>query len=112
MRPIALIVFVLSVGFVCGQVQTTTDPSKDPVYFCPMDRDIRSNTPGNCSRCGMKLVAAVPDPIEDHLDFVVIPHILKPGENVHVKFVVHDPWKNNRVKELNNLYENFVLVVI
>src|SRR5437667_4486777 len=37
------------------RVQTTPDPSKDPVYFCPMDRDVRSNTPGNCSRCGMKL---------------------------------------------------------
>src|SRR5262245_4920293 len=32
-----------------------------PVYQCPMDRDIRSHDPGTCSRCGMKLVAAIPD---------------------------------------------------
>jgi len=105
MRPIALIVFVLSVGFVCGQVQTTTDPSKDPVYFCPMDRDVRSNTPGNCSRCGMKLVAAVPDPIEYHLDLVITPRIPKPGEKVRLKFDVHDPWKNNPVKKFNIVHE-------
>lgn len=30
---------------------TSPDPSKDPVYVCPMDPDIRSNDPGNCSRC-------------------------------------------------------------
>src|SRR5437867_683877 len=105
MRPIALIVFVLSVGFVCGRVQTTPDPSKDPVYFCPMDRDVRSNTPGNCSRCGMKLVAAVPDPIEYHLDLAVTPRIPKPGEKVRLKFDVHDPWKNNPVKKFNIVHE-------
>jgi len=105
MRPIALIVFLLSVGFVCGRVQTTPDPSKDPVYFCPMDRDVRSNTPGNCSRCGMKLVAAVPDPIEYHLDLVITPRIPKPGEKVRLKFDVHDPWKNNPVKKFNIVHE-------
>ena len=105
MRAIALIIFLLSVGFVCGQVQNTPDPSKDPVYFCPMDRDIRSNTPGNCSRCGMKLVAAVPDPIEYHLDLAVTPRIPKPGEKVRLKFDVHDPWKNNPVKKFNIVHE-------
>jgi len=105
MRPIALIVFLLSVGFVCGRVQTTPDPSKDPVYFCPMDRDVRSNTPGNCSRCGMKLVAAVPDPIEYHLDLAVTPRIPKPGQKVLLKFDVHDPWKNNPVKKFNIVHE-------
>src|SRR5262245_16554852 len=105
MRVIALIIFLLSVGFVCGQVQTTPDPSIDPVYFCPMDRDIRANTPRNCSRCGMRLVAAVPDPIEYHLDLVVTPRIAKAGEKVHLRFDVHDPWKNNPVKKFNIVHE-------
>src|SRR5678809_1470670 len=51
----------------------TPDPSKDPVYVCPMDPDIRSNDPGNCVRCGMALVAGVPDQVDFHIDFSVDP---------------------------------------
>jgi hypothetical protein len=97
-------IFIL-VGVLGAQAQTTPDPSKDPVYFCPMDRDIRSNTPGNCSRCGMKLVAGVPDSVEYHLDLTVTPRVPKPGEKVHLKFEVHDPWKNNPVKKFNIVHE-------
>ena len=96
------------VGGLCAQDQVTPDPSKDPVYFCPMDRDIRSNRPGNCSRCGMKLVAAVPDPVEYHLDLIVVPRVPKPGERVHLKFDVHDPWKNNPVKKFNIVHEKLL----
>jgi hypothetical protein len=105
MRVIIIAVFLISAGLLCAQVQTTPDPSKDPVWFCPMDRDIRSNTPGNCSRCGMKLVAGVPDPVEYHLDLTVTPRVPKPGEKVHLRFDVHDPWKNNPVKKFNIVHE-------
>src|ERR1044071_5764713 len=88
MRVIAVVVIFISAGVLCAQVQTSPDPSKDPVYFCPMDRDVRSNTPGKCSRCGMKLVAGVPDPVEYHLDLTVIPRVPKPGEKVRLKFDV------------------------
>src|SRR5438094_7197844 len=101
MRPFALIAILLSVGLLCAQVQTTPDPSKDPVYFCPMDKDIRSNAPGKCSRCGMKLVEGVPDPVEFHLDLTVTPKAPKPQDKVHLRFDVHDPWKNNPVKSFN-----------
>ena len=69
----AVILILVSAGLLFAQTQTPTapDPSKDPIYFCPMDRDVRSNGPGNCSRCGMKLVAGVPDPFEYHLDLTV-----------------------------------------
>src|SRR2546426_10874877 len=105
MRPFALIAILLSVGLLCAQVQTTPEPSKDPVFFCPMDKDIRSNSPGNCSRCGMKLVAGVPDPVEFHLDLTVTPRGPGPNEKVHLKFDVHDPWKNNPVKKFNIVHE-------
>ena len=38
--------------------------AQDLVYQCPMDPDIRSNKEGICSRCGMKLRAGIPEPIE------------------------------------------------
>jgi len=53
----------------------------------------------------MKLVAAVPDPVEYHLDLFVTPRVPKPGEQVHLKFEVHDPWKNNPVKKFNIVHE-------
>jgi len=105
MRAMALVLILISVGMFAAQVQNTPDPSKDPVYFCPMDKDIRSNSPGMCSRCGMKLVAGVPDPIEFHLDLAVTPKNPKPQDRVHLEFDVHDPWKNNAVKKFNLVHE-------
>src|SRR5438132_13070857 len=43
------------------------------VYICPMDPDVRSNSPGKCARCGMALVAGLPDPVEYHMDLTVAP---------------------------------------
>jgi len=105
MRAVASLVLFLSFSISSAQVPTTPDPSKDPVYFCPMDKDVRSNSPGTCSRCGMKLVAGVPDPVEFHLDLTVTPKTPKPQEKVHLKFDVHDPWKNNPVKKFNVVHE-------
>jgi hypothetical protein len=105
MRAVASLVLLLSFTISSAQVQTTPDPSKDPVYFCPMDKDVRSNSPGKCSRCGMTLVAGVPDPVEFHLDLTVTPKTPKPQEKVHLKFDVHDPWKNNPVKKFNVVHE-------
>lgn len=88
-----------------AQVNKPPDPSADVVYICPMDRDIRSNAPGNCSRCGMKLVAGIPEPVEFHLDLTVTPKPAKPGENTHLRFDVHDPWKNNPVRKFTMVHE-------
>ena len=96
---------VLFSAALAGAQVKTPDPSKDPVYFCPMDKDIRSNTPGTCSRCGMKLVAGVPDPVEFHLDLTITPKAPKPNDNVRLRFDVHDPWKNNPVKKFNVVHE-------
>jgi hypothetical protein len=105
MRTFRLVLVLLSVGILWAQRPTTPDPSKDLVWICPMDKDIRSNGPGNCSRCGMKLVAGIPDPVEYHLDLTATPWPPKPQQKVHLKFDVHDPWKNNPVKKYNLVHE-------
>ena len=105
MRALLCVLVLLSASVWAAQVPVTPDPSKDPVYFCPMDKDIRSNTPGTCSRCGMKLVAGVPDRVEFHLDLTVKPKAPKPNESVRLTFDVHDPWKNNPVRKFNVVHE-------
>ena len=67
--------------------------AQDTVYVCPMDPDVRSNQPGFCPRCGMKLAAGLPDPAEYRMDLAVTPHLLRAGQKVKLGFTVRDPWK-------------------
>src|SRR3954467_9887977 len=73
------------------------NPSVDLAYVCPMDREVRSNGPGKCPRCGMELVAGVPDQTEYHVDVSVTPRPARPNEPVHLTFTVLDPWKGRPV---------------
>jgi len=70
-----------------------------------MDKDVRSDKPGVCPRCGMKLVAGVPDPIDFHLNLSLTPKAPKPHEKIHLRFDVQDPWRNSLVKKFNIIHE-------
>ncbi len=84
---------------------TAPDPSKDLAYVCPMDADVRSATPGKCPRCGMLLVAGIPDPAEFHLDLTVTPAPLRVNERAQLTFEVFDPWKDRRVEKFSIVHE-------
>ena len=86
-------------------VASTPDPSQGVVYVCPMDADIRSDKPGACRRCGMALVAGIPDPVEFHLDLQVIPPAPEPRRQAVLQFLVHDPWKDRPVDAFNVVHE-------
>jgi hypothetical protein len=89
----------------CAQVTAPPNASTDLVYICPMDHDIRSNAPGKCSRCGMKMVEGIPEPVEYHLDLSVTPKPPKPQEPAHLRFDIHDPWKDNPVTKFTVVHE-------
>ena len=80
----------------------TPQPSATLAYVCPMDRDIRSNGPGKCPRCGMALVAGIPDPTEYHLD---LDRHAEAGHSrtrqVRLTFEVFDPWKDRPGREIH-----------
>jgi len=88
------------------------DPSKDPVYICPMDPDVRSQKPGTCRRCGMTLLAGIPDPVEFHLDVDVLPSHVTAGQPAALQFLVHDPWKNRPVSTYNLVHERLFLAFV
>ncbi len=88
-----------------AQDSRTARPATDLAYVCPMDRDIRSNEPGTCSRCGMALVAGIPDHTEYHLDLTVVPKPAVPREPARLTFEVFDPWKHNRVEKFAVVHE-------
>src|SRR6266705_2958536 len=55
-------------------------------FFCPMDKDVSSKTPGVCPRCGMKLVSGIPDAKEYPVEITAEPPALEPGKNIRLTF--------------------------
>lgn len=104
MRRSALLLLLLLAGIVVAQ---------DAVYVCPMDPDVRSNQPGFCLRCGMKLAAGLPDPAEYRMDMAVTPHLLRARQKVKLGFTVRDPWKGLPVRRFQVVHERlFHLFVV
>lgn len=79
--------------------------AQDTVYFCPMDPDVRSNQPGFCTRCGMKLVAGLPEPVEYHMDLTLTPRLVRAGQKVKLGFTIRDPWKGRPVTHFQTVHE-------
>jgi hypothetical protein len=70
-----------------------------------MDPDVRGHDPGTCPRCGMKLVAGIPDPVEYTMNLKVIPPAPKPLQPARFEFVVRDPWKDRPVTNFQLVHE-------
>src|SRR5262245_19956728 len=87
------------------RVNAVFDVRKSAVYVCPMDPDIRSNGPGKCRRCGMTLVAGIPDPVEFHLDLTTAPSPPAANQTTTLEFQVHDPWKDRPVQKFVTVHE-------
>jgi hypothetical protein len=79
--------------------------AQDLVYQCPMDPDVRSKTEGFCSRCGMKLRAGIPEPVEFPVDLKVSPHAIKPGEKTELEFTVLDPQNGRQIRHFEVVHE-------
>lgn len=44
----------------------STSPTTAALYICPMHKEVTSNSPGKCPKCGMKLVAKKNAATSDH----------------------------------------------
>jgi len=83
--------------------QTSEGPQQPPPivpqgpldYVCPMDKDVRSDKPGECPRCHMKLVLGIPDDTEYPMELSINPPVFKPGQKVQITFRIVDP-KNGK----------------
>src|SRR5258708_40346274 len=65
--------------------------AQEPEFVCPMDRDVRSPRPGYCPRCGMKLVAGLPTPVEYPMEFRATPSNIPAGPGVTLEFRILHP---------------------
>jgi hypothetical protein len=66
-------------------------------WVCPMDPDVHSASPGKCPRCGMALVAGLPEALEYPVRIEVSPEMLT--------FRVLDPRTNQPVRNFEIVHE-------
>ncbi len=85
--------------------QTT---SQGPGFICPMDKDVKSPSAGKCPRCGMKLLANLPAPIEYLLDLRVTPRAPTPGKTAMIEFRVRHPETGQLVREFEVMHERLI----
>ncbi len=82
------------------------EPQPAPVEFvCPMDPEVRSITPGKCPRCGMTLVANIPEPVEYPTTFSFTPAQIPAHEQLHIEIRVRDPKTGAAVKHFQIIHE-------
>jgi hypothetical protein len=111
-------ILLLSALLFAQQTATTPPPAQtatedDVEWMCPMDKDVRSKTPGKCPRCGMTLVAGIPDPKEFPVRIVTRPSVLDAGKDVDLEFHIEDPETHQPVKDFVIMHERlFHLFVV
>ncbi len=79
------------------------DPADE--FVCPMDPDVRSKEPGKCPRCGMKLVAGVPDFLEYRVSLKTHPLALKAGVPTELQMIITNPKDGKRVTDFEIMHE-------
>ena len=102
---LALLLAVAGLRAQNPQIAPLPSQNAGDVYICPMDPDVRSNSPGKCSRCGMALVAGLPDPGEYHMRLDVSPRPIRTGQPANLTFEIHDPWKDRPVSNFQIVHE-------
>jgi hypothetical protein len=106
----------------CVQQTPVPEAPKDPAvaaqdpdveWVCPMDKDVRSKTPGKCPRCGMTLVAGIPEPREFPVRITTRPPVLQAGKDIELDFRIEDPDTNKPVRDFEIMHERlFHLFVV
>lgn len=73
-----------------------------------MDKDVKSSSAGKCPRCGMKLVANLPDPLEYFLDLRVTPQAPVVGQPATLEFRIRHPKTGQQVREFELMHERLI----
>ena len=102
---------LLAGGFAGGVSFALQKPralSDEKDWVCPMDPDYRSDRPGFCPRCGMKLVIGVPDRIEYPLEITHSPELLKPGGLANLTLRALNPASGKTVTRFEIVHERLI----
>jgi hypothetical protein len=90
----------------CGQEPPAVREETAFIDFtCPMDKDVKTKGPGKCPRCGMKLVANLPEHVEYPLEIRTSPEIVEAGKPVEFIFEVRHPKTRELVTDFEIVHE-------
>jgi hypothetical protein len=70
-----------------------------------MDPEVRSKAPGKCPRCGMTLVANIPEPVEYPTRFTFIPPQIPANQELRLEIRVRHPKTAVPVKQFQIVHE-------
>ncbi len=84
--------------------------SGEPIgsFVCPMDPEVRSDRPGTCSRCGMKLVLGIPKQLEYAVDLETSPKAIRAGKDVEVSFDIRHPETDEPLYRFQNVHQKLL----
>lgn len=99
---LAVSVIAQSPSFAPANANQTEAPVE---FVCPMHPDVRSSQPGHCPRCGMQLVANLPDRAEYPLTLALHPSTPRAGKEVQLAFTVLDPKTGKQVTDFQVMHE-------
>ena len=86
--------------------------AQTPDFTCPMDPDVRSQRPGKCPRCGMKLEARIPDFVEYPVRFSFSPPWIPAARPLDISISVSDPATGKPVAKFETVHEKFMHLFI
>ena len=91
----------------CAQPQKSAVEAREEAveWVCPMDPDVRAKGPAKCRKCGMDLVAGIPEPKEYRVRLEVKPPVPKPAHPVDLTFRVFDPADETQVTRFDVVHE-------
>jgi len=108
-RPAFILVLFLAIGMIAQSPSVTpgtANQAEAPLDFvCPMHPDVHMPHPGHCPRCGMALVANLPDRVEYPLRLAVRPSAPKPEQDLQLAFTVFDPKTGKLVADFQTMHE-------
>ena len=104
----ALLLGGLAARACLAQQSLPASSSSEKDWVCPMDPDYRSDKPGVCPRCGMKLVLGVPDRIEYPLEITHSPELLQPGAIASLTLRAVNPANGESVTRFEIVHEKLI----
>lgn len=87
--------------------ESAAPPEAGPLneFICPMDKDVQAPNPGRCPRCGMKLVANLPEAEEYQLRIRTRPQPVVAGRPAEMEFAILDPYSDDVVTDFEVIHE-------
>src|SRR5450755_3257430 len=86
------------------EVPSLPGDDKPVEWICPMDRDVRTKGPGKCPRCGMTLVAGIPDFVEFATKIHTNPRTIRPDVSTAMTFEIVNPTTHKRVTDFEVMH--------